>query len=106
MDVYEYRLINPKGKAFRLLRLRKGVGSDIECDLIETQLYDKNSKEYLKGYIYYKAVLYTWGIIDLSASIQVDRKKFKVTENLYLALQYLSIDEDNCILWINAIYID
>jgi hypothetical protein len=106
MDAYEYRPIDLKGKAFRLLRLRKGVGSDIECDLISTQLYDENSKEYLKNHIHYEAVSYTWGIIDLSASIKVDGKKFGVTENLYLALQYLSTDEDDRILWIDAICID
>jgi hypothetical protein len=99
MDAYEYRPIDLEGPAFRLLRLLKGVGSDIKCELFEAWLG-------VEDLVHYEAVSYTWGGTELSASVEVDGRTLNVTESLYLALHYLRIDREDRILWVDAICID
>jgi hypothetical protein len=99
MDAYEYRPIDLEGPAFRLLRLLKGVGSDIECELFEAWLN-------IEDLVQYEAVSYTWGGTELSASVQIDGKNLDITDNLYLALYYLRRSGEDRILWVDAICID
>lgn len=42
----------------------------------------------------------------MSASVKINGKTFNVTENLYLALQYLRLQDTDRIIWVDAICID
>ena len=99
MVTYEYKPINLEGPAFRLLRLLKGTGPDIKCELFEAWLS-------IEDLIPYEAVSYTWGSMELSASVDVDGQTLHITENLYLALNYLRLGGADRILWVDAICID
>jgi hypothetical protein len=99
MESFEYGPIDLEGPSFRLLRLFRGTESDIECELFQAWL-DGDSA------VSYEALSYTWGGTEKSASILIDGKRLDVTENLYLALQYLRLEETDRILWIDAISID
>ena len=65
MEMYKYRPIDLQGPAIRLLRLLKGVESDIKCELFEAWLD-------VEDLIPYEAVSYTWGNPELSASADID----------------------------------
>jgi hypothetical protein len=52
MGAYESRPTDLKGPAFRLLRLLKGVESDIECELFEAWLS-------VEDLVHYEPVSYT-----------------------------------------------
>jgi uncharacterized membrane protein YkoI len=99
MDIFKHEPIDLEGPAFRLLRLYKGGASDIECELFQAWLYGDST-------ISYEALSYTWGGADMSASVKINGKTLGVTENLYLALQYLRSQETDRILWVDAICID
>jgi hypothetical protein len=99
MDDFEYEPIDIEEPAARMLRLCKGVGSNIECELFEVGLN-------IDDLIPYEALSYTWGCMEMSASVQVDGKVLAVTENLYIALQYLRSKEHDRILWVDAVCIN
>ena len=99
MDVFEYEPINLKGPAFRLLRLFKGREPDIECELYQAWLHGD-------GAISYKALSYTQGGTEMSKRIKLNGKTLGVTENLYLALQYLRLQDIDQILQVDAICIN
>lgn len=82
-----------------MLRLFKGTGSNIECELFEAWLD-------VEDLIPYEAISYTWGSMELSATVTIDGKTLSVTENLYLALQNLRLGEADRVLWVDAICIN
>jgi hypothetical protein len=97
MDNFKYEPIDLKGPAFRLLRLLKGRGFDIECELFHAWLQGDSA-------ISYEALSYTWGDMEMSESIKLNGRELSVVKNLYLALQYLRLEDIDRILWIDAIY--
>ena len=99
MDYFKYEPIDLEGPAFRLLRLFRGRETDIECELFQAWLHSDSA-------ISYDALSYTWGGIEMSASIKINGRTLNVTENLYLALQYLRSQETDRILWVDAICIN
>jgi hypothetical protein len=99
MDTFRYESINLDGPAFRLLRLRRGKELDVECELFQASLDSDDP-------ISYEALSYTWGGTEMSAAVRIDGRMLAVTENLYLALQYLRSQETDRILWVDAICID
>ncbi|KAI0528119.1 heterokaryon incompatibility protein-domain-containing protein [Xylaria bambusicola] len=99
MDTFNYRRLDLRSSAFRLVRLLKGVANDfIDCELVYTSL-DENG-------ISYEAVSYTWGSSNKPFSILLDGQKFMVTENLWSLLRDLREAESDRYLWIDAIAIN
>jgi hypothetical protein len=99
MDVFRYEPLDSDRPIFRLLRLHKGSGLVIECELFEASFASDDL-------IPYEALSYTWGGTEFSASVQLAQYTFAVTENLYLAMQYIRSREEDRILWVDAICID
>jgi hypothetical protein len=99
MAAFKYEPLDLDGPSFRLLRLRKGSGLDIECELFQASFASDDL-------VPYEALSYTWGGRDFSASVQINQCTLAVTENLYLALQYLRSWEADRILWVDAICMD
>jgi hypothetical protein len=54
----------------------------------------------------YDALSYTWGDANDTKSISVNGQKFKVTTNLFAALNRMQHDEATRILWVDSICID
>lgn len=96
-ELYQYRTLAPTS-AFRLLKLLKGSGPELDCELLPVSLQD--------GHISYEALSYTWGSNELVECIRLDRKLFWVTDNLHAALQNLRRLNEDRILWIDAICIN
>jgi Heterokaryon incompatibility protein (HET) len=98
MTTFKYKPIGLEGHAFRLLRLLKGDDDLIQCELFESKLappeYD------------YAALSYTWGSESRPCEIMINGSKMTVTKNAYLALRDLRSQEEDRILWIDALCID
>ncbi len=99
MEGYKHTPFDLEKPGFRLLKLLKGQDLEIKCELFQAWL-DENDL------IPYEALSYTWGGNMKCATILVNQKRLDVTENLYLALQYLRSDDTDRILWIDAVCID
>ena len=54
----------------------------------------------------YEALSYTWGSTVKTDKIKVNACEFDVTQNLYLALQYLRLENEDRILWTDGLCID
>jgi serine/threonine protein kinase len=99
--MFLYPPINLDGPAARLLRLIRGQYMDaIECELFEASIDQSNNG------IPYSALSYTWGSTQDLAAITVNGSIVDVTMNLYIALQHLRQEDEDRILWIDAICID
>jgi hypothetical protein len=94
---YIYRKLNTVDD-FRLLILSPGTLSDrVKCTLKEVSFASKPT---------YETISYTWGDPLSTYTVECEGKEIQVTENLYSALQYLRHDNDERILWADAICID
>ncbi len=100
MSAFEYAPIDLEGPSFRLLRLRKGQGAFVECELFDAWLQEE------EAIISYEALSYTWGGLEKPYTIEVSGKEMAVTKNLFQALQHLRLDGQDRILWVDAICID
>jgi len=101
MAVYEYQAIDLDRPAVRLLRLLKeGHMDDIRCELFDGWI------EQPEGGIAYEALSYTWGSTEKRDRITVNGSTMNVTSNLYAALQHLRLNNQDRILWIDAICIN
>ncbi|KAJ8124511.1 hypothetical protein O1611_g9130 [Lasiodiplodia mahajangana] len=99
MDSFEYRQLDLKSSAFRLVQLFNGVkDEEIQCELIYTTL-DANA-------ISYEAVSYTWGSSDRTCNIKVEGRNLRVTSNLWNLLRDIRQAEGDRYLWIDAISIN
>jgi hypothetical protein len=85
----------------RLLRLLKGKGGLVECELFQAWI-DGNEDEQMP----YEALSYTWGGVLISEFIRIDGKTHAVTGNLFSALRHLRYLDEDRILWIDALCID
>ncbi|KAI1171403.1 ankyrin repeat-containing domain protein [Nemania sp. FL0916] len=94
---YRYDPLDPSKRSLRLLRLRRGTGPEIECELIPTTLDDE---------LRYEAVSYTWGPNFKVATVNVNGKRLPINFNLNLILQDLRSLEIDRLLWVDAICID
>ncbi|KAL6904129.1 hypothetical protein GGI43DRAFT_311542 [Trichoderma evansii] len=97
---YSYEPIDFSGPAIRLLRLCRGIGSEVVCELFQAKLCERDDS------ISYEALSYTWGLPDVRENIVVNGKPLSVTVNLYLALQQLRQRDEDRILWIDAVCIN
>jgi ankyrin repeat protein len=101
MAEYIYQPIDLDGPAVRLIRLLRGnLTDDIQCELFEGLVNQSD------GGIPYNALSYTWGSMGKAAKIAVNGSIMHVTSNLYTALQHLRFEDQDRILWIDAICID
>ncbi|KAK1241221.1 hypothetical protein MKX08_001195 [Trichoderma sp. CBMAI-0020] len=100
MSEYTYEPIDFSGPAIRLLRLCRGTGSEIACELFQASLCERDDS------ISYEALSYTWGQPDVRENIVVNGRPLSVTVNLYLALQQLRQRNEDRILWIDAVCIN
>ncbi|KAJ4364082.1 hypothetical protein N0V83_009537 [Neocucurbitaria cava] len=91
--------IYAEGHAIRLIRLLNGTGP-IQAFLFKAFLHKTGNG------MPYEALSYTWGSPDLTRHIGLNGKRFSCTENLYSALRYLRLENEERILWIDAICID
>jgi hypothetical protein len=101
MALYKYRPIDLDRPAIRLLRLLRGnLADDIHCHIFNGWLNQSG------GGIPYDALSYTWGTTEKLAKLIVNGGIIYVTFNLYTALQHLRFEDEDRILWIDAICID
>lgn len=99
MTSFTYSPLSLDHPIFRLLRLHRDRGSDLECDLFQASFENDDI-------IPYEVLSYTWGGAELSATVQLNGCDLGVTENLYLALRCLRSSQLDRILWVDAVYID
>jgi hypothetical protein len=99
LGLYQYTALQPGDSTFRVLKLLKNQGPEIECQLSEQSLTDTE-------HIPYEALSYVWGSVELVECIILNRKRFWVTDNLYSALQCLRLHDRDRYLWIDAICIN
>lgn len=96
---YAPQSVHTEGHAIRLLRLEKGTGQ-IRAYLFNAFLHKTGNG------MPYEALSYTWGNDQRTEPIILNGKRFMVTQNLYSALRYLRLKNEDRILWIDAICID
>ncbi|RYO87382.1 hypothetical protein DL764_008862 [Monosporascus ibericus] len=97
--MHKYTPLDLATDTIRLVCLRKGsFNDDIRCDLWEIQLHPNG--------VPYEALSYTWGCAEKSAKIFLGGLMAQVTHNLNTALRYLRIEDEDRVLWIDAICID
>ncbi|KAH8781826.1 heterokaryon incompatibility protein-domain-containing protein, partial [Hyaloscypha finlandica] len=100
MAAFEYDSINLARPAFRLARLLASSCTDIQCEIFQAW-FDQP-----EDIMPYEALSYTWGNTVKTDKIKVNACEFDVTQNLYLALQYLRLENEDRILWIDGLCID
>jgi ankyrin repeat protein len=107
MTDFEYKPISLKRPAFRLLRLLKGSSGPIQCQLFESTLYiSEHTTAFSKHICGYAALSYTWGNTSRPCDIIINGSNMTVTKNAYLALQDLRYQEQDRVLWVDAICIN
>ena len=101
MAPYNYQPIDLGRPAIRLLRLLQGtLADDIQCELFDAWI------DLFEGGIPYDALSYTWGSMEMTATITVNGNTMQITSNLLVALQHLRFEDKDRILWIDAICIN
>ncbi|WYZ35812.1 hypothetical protein EsH8_X_000459 [Colletotrichum jinshuiense] len=99
-DHFEYEPFDLDQPGFRLLRLEAGSGP-IHCHVFQAYLDDR------EVLIPYEALSYCWGSsATLCHTILVNGKVLFTTANLFDALKELRRQDEDRILWIDAICID
>jgi hypothetical protein len=101
MSSFEHVPISPNRHAFRLLRLLKGDKDPIQCQLLESTLAPSEDVR-----VNYTALSYVWGSVSRPCEIKINGRKIIVTKNVYLALRDLRYQEEDRLLWIDALCID
>jgi ankyrin repeat protein len=99
MATFNYDPIDLSGPAFRLLRLLKGGGDTIHCELFQALLCQREIA------VSYEALSYVWGSTETKCTIDVNGKQLEITNNLYKALRLLRLQNQDRILWVDAVCI-
>jgi hypothetical protein len=99
LEIYQYTSLRSRDSAFRLLKLLKYRGHELECELFPQSLSNNE-------YVSYEALSYVWGSTELVECIILNQKRHWITDNLYSALQCLRLHDRDRYLWIDAICID
>jgi ankyrin repeat protein len=100
MASYIYDPIDLTQPSIRLARLLGGEDDDIQCEIFQAWLNEP------EDIIPYEALSYTWGITEMTDHVIINGSKLAVTQNLYLALQYLRFKDQDRIIWIDGLCID
>ncbi|KAH0439155.1 hypothetical protein CcaCcLH18_02950 [Colletotrichum camelliae] len=98
MDFYTHEPLDLNQPSIRHLCLLKGDYGPIHCLIYQDHLGDTA--------IPYEALSYVWGSSQLTHTIFVNGKQMRITENLFHALRQLRSDENDRILWVDAVCID
>jgi len=96
-DAFEHQPIDLGSPAIRLLRILKGRGIMICCQLFQA---------FLKDPIPYEALSYVWSPDQRDCVIEIDGQPFWVTRALHDALLQLQLPDQDRIVWVDAICID
>lgn len=99
LETYQYTPLRPGDLTFRLLKLLKYQGPELECELFPQPLSNGD-------HVPYEALSYVWGSNELVECIKLNEKRLWITDNLYCALQYLRLQDRDRYLWIDAICIN
>lgn len=95
-----YEELDLESPSFRLIRLCRGGGSPIECELLHAYVgHDEDRMEY-------EAVSYTWGDLATPYTIRVDGQEVHITQNLSEVLEHLRLTDEDRFLWIDALCIN
>ncbi|KAI4267787.1 MAG: hypothetical protein L6R38_008099 [Xanthoria sp. 2 TBL-2021] len=98
MPSFVYAPFDDNRHRVRLLIIKSGSSPDaIDCHLIQVPLGDGPS---------FEALSYTWGTPEFTSSISLNGTDFQVTQNLGSALKRLRLENEDRIMWIDAICID
>lgn len=93
-----YSELNVEAGDIRLVTLHPDqAGAIVKCSLVQVPLQQVKS---------YEALSYTWGDPGDTKPIILDGRRFNVTKNLEAALRHLRYEEDDRIIWIDAICIN
>ncbi|KAI1737005.1 heterokaryon incompatibility protein-domain-containing protein [Xylaria scruposa] len=96
--MFEYQRLDLRGFGFRLVRLQKGDGVMIQCELIHTTLDD--------NLIPYEAVSYTWGALKRERHVYITGEILPVTSNLWQVLHDLRRLDVDRYLWVDGVCIN
>ncbi|KAJ8130378.1 hypothetical protein O1611_g3252 [Lasiodiplodia mahajangana] len=100
MATFTYNPIDLNTSAFRLVRLLKGNGYEIYCELIDATLDND-------ALISYEAISYTWGQDEgVYSSVYIQGRSLKIRLNLWNILHDIRQSTKDRYLWIDAISID
>lgn len=102
MQTYQYTPLDLGGPAFRLVRLLQGSYDD---PIVRGEIFQAWTGTEDSG-IPYEAISYTWGTREKNAQLHLDDCVLPITENLYDALRALRLEDEDRILWADAICID
>ncbi|KAK3361967.1 heterokaryon incompatibility protein-domain-containing protein [Lasiosphaeria ovina] len=103
VDRFNYGPIDLGCPAFRLLRILKGQGLIVCCELFQAFLTTTTDGT---DAISYEALSYVWGSDKRDRVIEINGKRFMVTRNLHDALQQLQLPNRDRIVWADAVYIN
>ncbi|KAK0672599.1 heterokaryon incompatibility protein-domain-containing protein [Cercophora samala] len=95
-----YAPINLGRPQIRLLRILKGRNSSISCELFQALVERRD------GAIPYEAISYVWGSPERERQVLINGTLFGVTRNLYQILCSLQLEDEDRIVWVDAICID
>jgi hypothetical protein len=99
MGSFNYEPLDLSEQSFRLLRLYGGDESHIKCEIFEAWLHGD-------GTIPFEALSYAWGSLDTPHTIELNGKRLAITTNLYNALHNIRVEDEDRILWVDAICIN
>ena len=99
LKTYQYTSLQPRDSTFRLLKLLRYQGGELECELFQQSLLNDE-------HVSYEALSYVWGSTELVERIILNQKRHWITDNLYSALQCLQLHDRDRYLWIDAICIN
>ncbi|KAH7385486.1 heterokaryon incompatibility protein-domain-containing protein [Phaeosphaeria sp. MPI-PUGE-AT-0046c] len=99
MKSFHYKSLNLRARSFRLLRLFGGNDLQLECEILEARLGGEDT-------IPFEALSYAWGNPATPYEIKLNGKYLAITDNLNVALRSLRLEDEDRILWVDAICID
>ncbi|KAF4621538.1 hypothetical protein G7Y89_g14534 [Cudoniella acicularis] len=99
-DRFELDSLDRTQPIIRLVRFIRGNGVEIHCEIFQAWLSQP------EDIIPYEALSYTWGRNQKTDDILVNGNKLGITKNLYLALRYLRLEDEDRILWVDGICIN
>lgn len=100
MEAFRYDSLDLSRPTLRLVRLLKGAADDPRCEIFHAS-FDKRQDA-----ISYEALSYTWGSENKTDSIWINGKSMRVTNNLAQVLRYLTFEDRDRILWVDALCIN
>ncbi|KAK5659490.1 hypothetical protein OQA88_691 [Cercophora sp. LCS_1] len=99
-SIFEYAPIDLGGPAFRLLRLHRGRDPSIPCSLFQAWVRQREVA------ISYEALSYAWGSSTRECHVLINNTPFNITKSLHQALRCLQLDDEDRVIWVDAICID